>query len=176
VYAIDSQSSEPQWRVLATTAYKGQVGLSSFLHTRTGDVLMTVLGSKKSPSGRVLALARGGGSAEPILASTQGTGSDMTAAEFFSAQCAICHGSEGKGDGPRVDELPKKPRDLTLSQWQASVTDEHLYEVIAKGGAAVELDNGMPGWHLMLRPSEIEEMVHYVRSLEKPEPTSTVGN
>jgi glucose/arabinose dehydrogenase len=168
IYSIDSAASIPESRVIASTSYKGQVGVSSFLQTRSGDILVTVLGSKKAPSGKILALADVGTRAPgSVLASDDGPQSEMTAAEFFTAQCAICHGPEGKGDGPRVEELPKKPRDLTQNQWQASVTDEHLFEVISKGGAAVELDNGMPGWHLMLRPKEIEEMVQYVRSLEE---------
>jgi mono/diheme cytochrome c family protein len=27
--------------------------------------------------------------------------------------CAVCHGADGKGDGPLADELRKRPSDLT---------------------------------------------------------------
>jgi len=33
-------------------------------------------------------------------------------AEFLNS-CAVCHGVEGKGDGPLGDELMKRPADLT---------------------------------------------------------------
>lgn len=33
-------------------------------------------------------------------------------AEYFDS-CAVCHGQEGKGDGPMTDELQKRPADLT---------------------------------------------------------------
>jgi mono/diheme cytochrome c family protein len=31
----------------------------------------------------------------------------------FRASCAVCHGPEGKGDGPLADELQTRPADLT---------------------------------------------------------------
>ena len=33
-------------------------------------------------------------------------------AEYLNS-CAVCHGPEGKGDGPLGDELMKRPADLT---------------------------------------------------------------
>ncbi|SLN11590.1 Cytochrome c [Roseovarius albus] len=35
-------------------------------------------------------------------------------AEFFSANCVSCHGSDAKGDGPAATGLPAAPPDLTL--------------------------------------------------------------
>jgi len=32
----------------------------------------------------------------------------------YQANCATCHGSSGKGDGPQAEILPTKPADLTL--------------------------------------------------------------
>ena len=34
--------------------------------------------------------------------------------EMFMAYCAVCHGKEGKGDGPAASALKKRPADLTL--------------------------------------------------------------
>jgi mono/diheme cytochrome c family protein len=36
-----------------------------------------------------------------------------TGAEDFSAYCAACHGSSGRGDGPAAAGLGRKPADLT---------------------------------------------------------------
>jgi mono/diheme cytochrome c family protein len=43
-----------------------------------------------------------------------GTAEEMSygEAEYLNS-CAVCHGFEGKGDGPLADELMKRPADLT---------------------------------------------------------------
>jgi Cytochrome C oxidase, cbb3-type, subunit III len=46
-------------------------------------------------------------------------------------QCANCHGTRGKGDGPQSPMV--KAKDLTVDAWQSSVTDQQLLEVITKG-------------------------------------------
>jgi len=33
--------------------------------------------------------------------------------EMFQEYCAVCHGPEGKGNGPAADSLKKRPADLT---------------------------------------------------------------
>lgn len=35
------------------------------------------------------------------------------AAKMFNTYCAVCHGTEGKGDGPAAQSLTKVPADLT---------------------------------------------------------------
>lgn len=35
------------------------------------------------------------------------------AAKMFNTYCAVCHGKEGKGDGPAAKSLAKVPADLT---------------------------------------------------------------
>jgi cytochrome c553 len=42
---------------------------------------------------------------KPTLASDAGT--------MFTTYCAVCHGKEGKGDGPAAKALAKTPADLT---------------------------------------------------------------
>ena len=32
---------------------------------------------------------------------------------MFHEYCAVCHGTEGRGDGPAMDALKKRPADLT---------------------------------------------------------------
>ncbi len=46
-------------------------------------------------------------------------------------QCSNCHGKRGKGDGP--ESAMVKARDLTTQEWQASVSDEQILEVIKNG-------------------------------------------
>jgi len=59
------------------------------------------------------------------------------AKELFDQVCSTCHGANGKGDGAAAQTLDPKPRNYTDPAWQDSVTDDHIKEVITKGGQAV---------------------------------------
>src|SRR5260221_7909146 len=57
--------------------------------------------------------------------------------EIFDTRCMNCHGQYGRGDGPQAQSLNPKPRNYSDGAWQKSVTDDHLREIIVKGGEAV---------------------------------------
>lgn len=92
-------------------------------------------------------------------------------AEVFRNNCANCHGSTGRGDGPSALGTPVKPRDLTaepyrfvpLSEAQPEV--ESLVEYIAAG----RFETGMPAFSGLLTPSELESVALFVESI-RPEP------
>jgi cytochrome c oxidase cbb3-type subunit 3 len=46
-------------------------------------------------------------------------------------QCASCHGVIGRGDGPQSPMM--HPKNLTLPEWQAQVSDQEIAEVIRNG-------------------------------------------
>lgn len=75
----------------------------------------------------------------------------------WQRNCTTCHGSLGRGDGPRGPML--KARDLSDPAWQASVTDAQLAESITKG------KNAMPAFPLPA--STIDGLVHLVRLLDR---------
>lgn len=162
VFSIEL-SEDAERKTIARVPYLGQSGLSSMHATRSGEVLVTVLGSKKEPTGKVLRLTDEAGTQTLIAEASH---IDVSTAEFFAEQCALCHGKTGRGDGPRTKDLAKKPKDLTNSQWQEKVSDQHIFQVISKGGTSVGLSNDMPGWHLMLKSNQIQELVRYVRNLD----------
>ena len=83
-------------------------------------------------------------------------------APVFAARCAVCHGPEGRGDGPAGAAFNPRPRDLGDPAWQASVTDAHLARVITEGGAAVGKSASMPP-HPDLSPALVEGLVKLVR-------------
>jgi mono/diheme cytochrome c family protein len=64
--------------------------------------------------------------------------------EIWSTRCTTCHGPAGKGDGPAGIALTPKPRDLSNAEWQKSVTDEHIENIVLNGGAAVGKSVLMP--------------------------------
>ena len=82
---------------------------------------------------------------------------------IFNHYCAVCHGLSGKGNGVNADNLDPHPSDLTSSEVQG-LTDAEIYEVIDKGGAAVELSVAMPPWGKTLSGDQIRDLLAYVRT------------
>lgn len=85
---------------------------------------------------------------------------------IWQSRCATCHGAAGKGDGPAAVALTPKPRDFSLADWQASVTDEHLEKVIIEGGQAVGLSPLMTANpDLAAKPEVVKALCAHVREL-----------
>ena len=77
----------------------------------------------------------------------------LSGAELFKANCARCHGDDGKGD--RGPDLTSEKRQ---AKWKGS--DEKLVNKITNGGW------GMPKFGKRLKPEEIKTIAGYVRSLK----------
>jgi mono/diheme cytochrome c family protein len=90
---------------------------------------------------------------------------DVAAAQaLFSERCAVCHGTDGKGDGPASAALNPKPRNYTDTAWQATVSDDALRKTIRLGGAAVGKSPLMPASpDLDDKPEVVEGLVKIVR-------------
>jgi len=87
---------------------------------------------------------------------------------IFKTRCSTCHGMEGKGNGPASITLNPKPRNYTDVAWQKSVTDDHILEIIVKGGAAVGKSPLMPpNPDLADKPEVVAALMHKVRSFAK---------
>lgn len=105
-------------------------------------------------------LSTGAMLAPPALAADAAAGEAK-----FKQMCATCHGPTGHGDGPASASLNPQPRNLSDSEWQTSVDDEHIQTVITKGGAAVGLSPMMtPFAHLS--DEDVNNLVAYIRSLD----------
>ena len=90
---------------------------------------------------------------------------EAQAASIFKTRCSTCHGMEGKGNGPASITLNPKPRNYTDVAWQKSVTDDHIREIIVKGGAAVGKSALMPpNPDLADKPAVVEALMKKVRS------------
>lgn len=84
---------------------------------------------------------------------------------IFTSRCSTCHGAEGKGNGAAAVALNPKPRNYTDPAWQKSVTDDHLREIIVKGGGAVGKSPLMPpNPDLENKPEVVNGLVAIVRS------------
>ena len=86
--------------------------------------------------------------------------------QIFSTRCMTCHGPEGRGDGPASAGLTPSPRNFSLKEWQASVTDEHIEKIIQYGGVAVGRAATMPpNPDLMSKPEVVTALRVHIRSL-----------
>ncbi len=83
--------------------------------------------------------------------------------KIYQQKCQICHGIEGKGDGPVASALKPPPADFTSSQLMDSLTNEDLLETISKGRGS------MPGFAGVLKPEETAAVIEYIRSLDDRE-------
>ncbi len=105
--------------------------------------------------------------AEPAEAEAEAI-SIAEAKGIFQSRCSSCHGPEGSGDGPASASLVPKPRNLHDPEWQSSVTDQHIEQVISYGGAAVGKSAIMPAHpDLANQPAVLAGLVAYVRSLKE---------
>jgi mono/diheme cytochrome c family protein len=88
------------------------------------------------------------------------------AREIFDTRCSVCHGKEGKGDGPGSAGLTPKPRDLTDPEWQKSVDDAYIEKIVQYGGMAVGRSAMMPGNpDLNAKPDVVKGIRAVVREL-----------
>jgi mono/diheme cytochrome c family protein len=90
------------------------------------------------------------------------------ARKIFSERCATCHGMNGAGDGPASAGLTPMPRNFQDPDWQKSVSDEHIEQIVQYGGAAVGKSAAMPSNpDLTSRPKVVAALRDYVRNLSK---------
>lgn len=79
-------------------------------------------------------------------------------AVFYKVHCQVCHGKEGKGDGPvGVKFTDKSPVDLNKDHTQDQ-TDGQLFFTITRGRIA------MPFYRDALSASERWDLINYIRA------------
>ena len=83
---------------------------------------------------------------------------------LFHYYCSYCHGRGGKGDGPNAVNLDPKPRDFTDDKYMVTRTDQNLFDVISKGGAATARSTFMPPFEHTLSKEKILDIIAYIRS------------
>jgi len=80
----------------------------------------------------------------PVKTTSPGSGKEM-----FKSYCAVCHGADGKGDGPAAAELKQKPADLTIlaKTHGGTFPDAYVASVLRFGvKAPTHGSSDMPVW------------------------------
>ncbi len=85
---------------------------------------------------------------------------------IFQTRCFVCHGREGKGDGPAAKGLGAPVRDLTSPAWQDSVSDETIRSVIRNGARAIG-GNAAMAPNPDLSDEQVGSLVRYIRGLRR---------
>lgn len=161
IHALDPGDPMRTARIIARGGQYGQLGMTSISVDDMGEIYLTFLGRKDEPTGEIVRLAIDAGSVEATDGGAlAGLGEDTDT--LFESVCGRCHGADGRGE-PDIDLDQPRP-DFTSRDWQQSVTDAQLREVVAKGGEAVGKSPIMPGWEDVLSAEEIDAMVSKVRS------------
>lgn len=86
---------------------------------------------------------------------------------LFSTNCFICHGEDGKGNGPLASKLVDKPADLTNNTELSKLSDRELFRIIEGTAPHGEISSEMPKWGLAISQPQINSLVSYIRYLHR---------
>ena len=87
--------------------------------------------------------------------------------EIFTKHCAGCHGIMGKGDGPAAAVLNPKPTNLTDKARMATLKNQYLFDLLKRGGVAVNKSPLMMPFGPKLVDKNIWDVIAYLRNLAK---------
>ncbi len=83
------------------------------------------------------------------------------AKKLYDQTCAMCHGPEGKGDGPTAQVLQPKPANLaTVLKGKDAA---YLTKLLKEGGAGVGKSPLMPAYKDILKDEQIRALIKYVK-------------
>ena len=77
---------------------------------------------------------------------------------IFDTYCAVCHGSEGNGDGPIIGRFPNPPS--LHGERAKTIADGEMYHIISKGQGL------MASYAAQILPDDRWRAVHYIRRLQ----------
>src|SRR5215471_12590333 len=83
------------------------------------------------------------------------------AKQLYEQACAMCHGPEGKGDGPNAQVLQPKPANLTVVLKGKDAS--YLTKLLKGGGASVGKSPLMPAYKGILDDQQIRSLIKYVQ-------------
>ncbi len=80
----------------------------------------------------------------------------------YKANCAMCHGDKGLGDGAAGAALNPKPRNFVEGQWKVGGDSISLFKTVSGGIAGTS----MPGFS-QIKPQDRWAVVQFIRSITK---------
>ena len=89
-------------------------------------------------------------------------GSLASGAVLYAANCAVCHGETGEGDGPAASGLVMAPSDLHEGHVQG-LSDGALFYIISHG----KPETPMPAWENILEENDRWQVVNFLRTFQE---------
>ncbi|MET0071305.1 MAG: c-type cytochrome [Candidatus Thiodiazotropha sp.] len=87
---------------------------------------------------------------------------------LYNQSCFLCHGTDGKGNGPLAKKLDVAPADLTNGDGSvAESTDQRLFGLIQGTVRHGSGTSAMPQWGLAMPGNQIKSLVSYIRFLQR---------
>jgi putative copper export protein/mono/diheme cytochrome c family protein len=84
-------------------------------------------------------------------------------AKLYAANCVVCHGVSGRGDGPSAPSLPLRPADLTAEHLWAH-SDGALFWFISRGIRTEDGAIAMPGFDGTLSSGARWDLIDYLHA------------
>lgn len=92
-------------------------------------------------------------------------GDSVEGRKLFATYCYLCHGLDGKGDGPLARKMKVPPANLTDNATLKKRTEMDLYAIIEGKEFRRVVSEEMPKWGDFLTEKKIWSVVAYVRFL-----------
>jgi cbb3-type cytochrome c oxidase subunit III len=105
------------------------------------------------------------------LLATAAAASADDGAMIYREQCAVCHGADGRGDGPAAGLLDPRPRDFTKGRYKFRSTPTGTLPTLADVVATISRGlrgTSMPGFADLLAPQAIDAVARHVLALAPP--------
>jgi copper transport protein len=99
---------------------------------------------------------------EPANPYTADAASIARGQRLFAANCVVCHGAAGQGDGPQAATLNPRPPDFTQPH-TAYHSDGYLFNAIRDGFPG----SAMPAWGDTFSDPEKWDLVNYIRQFNR---------
>lgn len=103
----------------------------------------------------------GGAQGAAAMSAQSGHAGPVTGRDVYRANCAACHGPEGRGNGPAAAALNPRPTDFTNPAQRLAATDSAVADVIAHGR------RGMPAFGRTLAHAQVDSLVAHLKTFRR---------
>ena len=166
-YAADVPD-EQVWQMLSyvRSLYKGDPAVINWALAPPPDAAATVAAPPPVPASTPNKGGRDMKTSIPSHTPIPKVGKAIKASKaIYDAQCSICHGTAGAGDGPLALTLKDEPSNWTSGGGGLKgLGNQQIFDVIANGGMAIGKSTAMPA-NPKLSAAEIWGLVAHVKSL-----------
>ena len=106
----------------------------------------------------------------PAFAQKQSNEQIARGRKLFMSYCASCHGVDATGNGPVASSLKKQPPNLTKVEAKNGKfpAEELRKKISGEGEVPVHGKKDMPVWGLIFSTPDINNLVKYLESIQKP--------